>query len=98
MSKQETLRDYAKYRILDDMVRVVKRHVMGDREYLILVMDTSALKVFSSCCKLFDVYKAGLYHIERLEKKRKKYPNSNAIYLISPTKESIDRLIDDFAK
>jgi hypothetical protein len=93
-----SLRDYAKFRILDDMVGIVKRHVLGDREYLILVMDTSALKVFSSCCKLFDVYKAGLYHIERLEKKRKKYPNTNAIYLISPTEESINRLIEDFNK
>ena len=98
MSKLESLRDYAKFRILDDMVSIVKKHVIGDRDYLILVMDTSALKVFSSCCKLFDIYRAGLYHIERLEKKRKKYPNTNAIYLISPTKESIDRLIDDFAK
>ena len=98
MYKLESLRDYAKFWILVDMVSIVKKHVIGDRDYLILVMDTSALKVFSSCCKLFDIYKAGLYHIERLEKKRKKYPNTNAIYLISPTKESIDRLIDDFAK
>jgi len=69
-----TLRSYAKWRILNDMIDCVKKHTIGDKDYIILVMDTSALKVFSSCCKLFEVYKAGLYHIERLEKKRKKYP------------------------
>ena len=32
-------------------------------------MDTCTIKVFSSCVKLFDVYNAGIYHIERLEKR-----------------------------
>ena len=69
-----TLRSYAKWRILNDMVDQCKKRTRFDRDYIILVMDSSALKVFSSCCKMFDVYKAGLYHIERLEKRRKKYP------------------------
>ena len=92
------MRDYAKYRLLDDMVTKVKRHVVGSKDYLILVMDASALKVFSSCCKMFDMYNAGLYHIERLEVVRKKYPNTNAIYLISPTEASIQHLLKDFQK
>jgi len=37
-----------------------------------------------------------MYHIERLEKKRKKYPKTDAIYFISPNKLSIQRLLDDF--
>ncbi len=56
--KIDTLRDKAKRRILNDMMDNVKRYVPGAdyKEYIILVMDTSALKVFSSCCKLYDVY------------------------------------------
>jgi len=80
------------------MIETVKKHATCNRDYLILIMDSSALKVFSSCCKLFDVYKAGLYHVERLEKKRKKYPNTDAIYFISPTIESIQILLNDFKK
>lgn len=93
-----TLRSYAKWRILNDMLDCVKKHAVCNRDYLILIMDSSALKVFSSCCKLFDVYRAGLYHIERLEKKRKKYPRTDAIYFISPTKDSIEYLLNDFRK
>lgn len=95
-----SLRDHAKQRILKEMVNTAKKNARGSdqvKDYLILVMDSSALKVFSSCCKLFDVYKAGLYHIERLEKARKKYPSTNAIYLISPTRTSLERLFKDFA-
>lgn len=93
------MRDFAKHRLLKEMMETVRRHIsVGDKEYVILVMDSSALKVFSSCCKLLDMYRAGVYHIERLEKKRKKYPSTNAVYLISPTQESVDLLIKDFVK
>jgi hypothetical protein len=56
-------------------------------------MDTCTIKVFSSCVKLFDVYNAGIYHIERLEKRRKKYPSTNAVYFISPNETSIKMMI-----
>jgi hypothetical protein len=91
-----SLRSYAKWRILNDMVDSCKRRARFGRDYFILVMDKSALKVFSSCCKLFEVYKAGLYHIERLESKRKRYPSTDAIYFISPTRFSIQKMIADF--
>ena len=57
--KNETnsLRAYAKRRILTDMVNQVRRYCKyaaadgkRDEGYIILVLDRSALKVFSSCC------------------------------------------------
>jgi len=51
-----SLRSYAKYRILTDMLESAKRHARFSKEYQILIMDKSALRVFSSCCKFFDVY------------------------------------------
>jgi hypothetical protein len=94
--KSNTLRYYAKARILNDMIASTKKRALYDKNYIILVMDASALKVFSSCCKMFEVYGSGLYHIERLEKKRKKFPTTDVIYFISPNKSSIQRLLDDF--
>jgi len=78
------------------MVENVKKHARFSRDYLLMIVDASALKVFSSCCKFFDLYQAGLYHIERLEYKRKKFPHSDAIYFISPTRKSVKFLIEDF--
>lgn len=80
-----TLRSYAKFRILSDMIDNVRKHARFSKEYLIMIVDTSALKVFSSCCKFFELYQANLYHVERLDVKRKKFPKYDAIYFISPT-------------
>jgi hypothetical protein len=51
-----TLRSYAKWRILHDMIENVRKHASFSKEYLIMVVDNSALKVFSSCCKFFELY------------------------------------------
>ena len=78
------------------MIDKVKSQSAFDKDYLIMVLDHSSVRVFSSCCQFFELYKAGLYHTEILEKDRKKYPRTDAIYFISPTKRSIMRLIEDF--
>ena len=78
------------------MIESAKRHARFSKDYQILIMDKTSLKVFSSCCKFFDVYEAGLYHIERLEVKRKKFPKTDAIYFISPSLSSVSKLIRDF--
>jgi hypothetical protein len=51
-----TLRSYAKWRILHDMIDNVRKHARFSKEYLIMVVDNSALKVFSSCCKFFELF------------------------------------------
>ena len=48
--QMSSLRSYSKRRVLVDMVEKVKRYARFDSEYLILVVDSAALKVFSSCC------------------------------------------------
>ena len=80
------------------MIEAVKNNSEFSRDYLIMILDHSAVRVFSSACKFFELYKVGLYHTEILEKKRKKYPNTDAIYFISPTRRSIQRLVEDFTE
>jgi syntaxin-binding protein 1 len=90
-----TLRSFAKHRILNDMIETARRHTQK-KDYIVMVLDKVALRVFSSCCKFFDVYKANVFQIERLEYKRKRYPHTDALYFISPTEESINFLLQDF--
>ena len=81
------------------MISAVRRtHGSSAKKYLIMIMDVSSCKVFSSCCKWFELYSAGVYHTEILEKKRKKYPQTDAIYFISPSRRSVQKLIDDFSE
>ena len=71
---QSSLRSYAKRRVLVDMVENVRRHCFFSKDYLIMVVDSAALKVFSSCCQLYELVSISkIYHIERIEKQRKKY-------------------------
>ncbi|EAR90240.2 Sec1 family protein (macronuclear) [Tetrahymena thermophila SB210] len=62
----------------------------------ILVVDQQSLKLLSSALKMADLIKMGVSSIEKLELKRKEHPNTHAIYLLSPSKESISLLISDF--
>jgi syntaxin-binding protein 1 len=61
-----------------------------------MIVDSQSSKVFSSCCKFYELYQEKLYHVEMIERRRKKFPKTDAIYFITPTKRSIQRLIDDF--
>ena len=70
-----------------------------DEGYIILVLDKSALKVFSSCCQLWELMSISkIYQIEKLENNRKQYKKTDVIYFITPTADSIARLCDDFKK
>jgi syntaxin-binding protein 1 len=78
------------------MVSSAKKKALHDKEYLIMIVDCQSSKVFSSCCKFYELYQEKLYHVEMIERRRKKFPKTDAIYFITPTKRSIQRLIDDF--
>ena len=92
-----SLRSYAKRRVLVDMIENVRKQCKFSKDYLILVVDNAALKVFSSCCQLYELVSISkVYHMEKLEKARKRYKNTDAIYFITPTPASIQILLDDF--
>ena len=89
-SDSSTLRFYAKNRVLVDMVENVRRHIKYSKDYIIMVVDTPAMKVFSSCCQLYELVSiAKIYHVEKIEKKRKKFNKTDAIYFITPNAQSI---------
>jgi syntaxin-binding protein 1 len=43
-----------------------------------------------------DVLNRGIFNIENLHLKRKSYPNYSVIYFVSPCKESIEAIVNDF--
>lgn len=82
-------------RFLLDMIEEA-RNKGGDEAVLLLVVDTATVKIISSCLKMSDILGSGLIAIEKLELVRAKFPNYQALYFISPTKESINLVVKDF--
>lgn len=75
----------------------VRHYARFSSEYLILIFDTPALKVFSSCCQVYELISISkIYHIEKIEKSRKRFRKTDAIYFVSPSADSIKRISDDF--
>lgn len=93
---EETLQSLSVNRILMDMIEE-SRNKGGDETVLLMVVDANTVKIISSCLKMSDILGTGIISIEKLELKRATLPNFQAIYFVSPTKESIDRIVADYS-
>lgn len=94
-TSSNNLKDNATNRILIDMIQETKRQA-GDAAFLIVVVDDTTAKILSSFLTMTEVLKEGIFSVERLGTKRQKFPKYQALYFISPTQESCDKLAEDF--
>ncbi|XP_054690258.1 syntaxin-binding protein 3 isoform X3 [Grus americana] len=58
--------------------------------------DDYTTKLLSLCCKMTDLLAEGITVVENVYKNREPVPHMKAVYFITPTKKSVDGLIDDF--
>ncbi|NXN90881.1 STXB3 protein, partial [Rhinopomastus cyanomelas] len=67
-----------------------------EEEWKIMLLDDYTTKLLSMCCKMTDLLAEGVTVVENVYKNREAVPHMKAIYFITPTKKSVDGLIDDF--
>lgn len=80
--------------ILEDVFRPL--HLKG--EWKVLVVDELGKKLCSSCLKMNDMMDNGITIIEDLKKARQPLLYLEALYLVRPSKDNIDRIKKDFSQ
>lgn len=85
---------------------VVQRRLMRDvieaaaglsRGWMVMVIDDAALRVVSALVGMYDVMEHRVTLIELLSKERQPLPEMEVIYLVTPTLETINLILKDFA-
>ncbi|CAK0753523.1 hypothetical protein CVIRNUC_002227 [Coccomyxa viridis] len=85
------LKKILKKRLLDEVLGNVK-----DTEWSVLIMDTTTTPVMSSVCRISEILDYGVSLVENVAVRREPLPKMAGVYFITPSNESVSRLIDDF--
>uniref|UniRef100_A0A8C9NF11 Syntaxin binding protein 3 n=1 Tax=Serinus canaria TaxID=9135 RepID=A0A8C9NF11_SERCA len=82
--------------LLTELKSAVFDDFTKEEEWKVMLLDDYTTKLLSLCCKMTDLLAEGVTVVENVYKNREPVPHMKAIYLITPTKKSVDGLIDDF--
>ncbi|KAJ2596493.1 syntaxin binding protein 1 [Coemansia sp. RSA 1804] len=64
--------------------------------FKILVVDKRSLQILNKALKLSEILEHDILRIEKIENNRKDEPGTEALYFLTPSRQSVLRLIDDF--
>nr|CAH69616.1 Sec1-4 syntaxin-binding protein [Paramecium tetraurelia] len=94
VSQGFSLRKICKQRLKGLFVSLIQTNPNVQNYFLIV--DQKTVKVVSAYMKMAELMELGVSAVEKLELGRKPFPKLHAIYFISPTQDSIQRVLDDF--
>ncbi|KAI7851749.1 Sec1-like protein [Circinella umbellata] len=66
-------------------------------KWKIVVVDSKSTRILNAACKMYDILEENVTLVENIEKQRQPYPTLDAVYFLTPCRESVLRLVDDFA-
>ncbi|CAM9775386.1 unnamed protein product [Chrysoparadoxa australica] len=87
-----TFRERTRSNALQDLLSTVQPR----GGWRVMVLDERATRVFSAAVSMFDMMEAKVTVVENLVKARQPFPEMEAIYVLSPTPDSVERVRRDF--
>jgi len=90
-----SLRNVMKWRFLNDILASVSNR-REQRTYLALVVDVYTKRSLDSICESYDLFSKGVTVVENIEDNNREALPLEAVYFISPTAETLERLLADF--
>ncbi|KAI8384493.1 Sec1-like protein [Radiomyces spectabilis] len=72
------------------------RAVRPAGKWKIIVVDSKSIQILNAACKMYDILEENVTLVENIEKPRQPYPTLEALYFLTPCRESVLRLLDDF--
>ncbi|KAF9300599.1 vacuolar sorting protein VPS33/slp1 [Mortierella antarctica] len=83
-------------KVLHDRIMESIDAIQPAERYKIVILDAKTNKIVLSACQMFDIMDRNVTLVEMLEKQRQAYTSLEAVYLLTPCMESVQRLMDDY--
>eukprot|EP00529_Nitzschia_sp_RCC80_P013942 CAMPEP_0113485950 /NCGR_PEP_ID=MMETSP0014_2-20120614/24745_1 /TAXON_ID=2857 /ORGANISM="Nitzschia sp." /LENGTH=756 /DNA_ID=CAMNT_0000379607 /DNA_START=146 /DNA_END=2416 /DNA_ORIENTATION=+ /assembly_acc=CAM_ASM_000159 len=91
---QEGLMEIVKKRFVKDVFESSSAAHPG---WKVLIVDDGGMKAISHAVGMYDIMERQVSIVESIDKKRAPFKDMPAIYILSPTKDSVKRLINDYS-
>ncbi|KAI3940925.1 hypothetical protein MKW92_036156 [Papaver armeniacum] len=92
----KNFRQITRDRLLFEMLQSTKTND-SKSTFKVLIMDKFTVKIMSSSCKMADIFEQGVSLAEDIDKGRRPFPTSDAIYFIQPSKENVAKFMSDMS-
>ena len=89
-----SIREIVKKRLIEEMI--LEAGKSDPAKYLTMVMDAESTRIATAALKMYDLCEQRITAVENLLIERAPFPELDAIYFISPSPESVAKLIEDF--